>query len=365
MSDSYAAGEDAGPIDVVQLPAAPAVERQPMSVGDAARALASHRYKKQNPDTPEAKAAPEAAAPEPATESAEQADAAPQETEATGETQASDPAETPPLDLPRSWTKDQTEHWAKLDRATQEFLLEHDRKASETVRRSQNEAAEKLKGLTAKEQAVEQARQQYETALPALLQTLQSQQQGQFSDIKTMEDVTKLAQTDWPRYVMWDAAQKQIAAVQQEVAKTNDRQATEKHQKLVDFATRENDLFKEKVAPEYKSPEKMTAVMARAVAELGLSPEEENALANGQKEFSPFDHRLRLLLLDGVRYRDAQKAAKAATAKTVPPVQRPGVSQPRGAAQDADVQNLVKRLDQTGSLKDAARLIAARRAAAR
>jgi hypothetical protein len=45
-------------------------------------------------------------------------------------------------------------------------------------------------------------------------------------------------------------------------------------------------------------------------------------------------------------------------------VQRPGVAQPRGAAQDAVVQSLAKRLDQTGNLKDAARLLAERRKAA-
>jgi hypothetical protein len=66
---------------------------------------------------------------------------------------------------------------------------------------------------------------------------------------------------------------------------------------------------------------------------------------------------------DAILWRDAQAKAKAATLKQVPPVQRPGVSQPRGAAQDAQVQNLTKRLETSGSLKDAAALLRARRAA--
>ena len=82
-------------------------------------------------------------------------------------------------------------------------------------------------------------------------------------------------------------------------------------------------------------------------------------------DLSLHDHRLQLLIRDGIRFRDAQKAAKEASTKPVPPVQRPGVAQPRGAAQDAVVQNLTKRLDQTGNLKDAARLLAERRKAAR
>jgi len=47
------------------------------------------------------------------------------------------------------------------------------------------------------------------------------------------------------------------------------------------------------------------------------------------------------------------------------PAQRPGVAQPRGAAQDAQIQALDKRLEASGSLKDAAALIAARRKAGR
>ena len=49
-------------------------------------------------------------------------------------------------------------------------------------------------------------------------------------------------------------------------------------------------------------------------------------------------------------------------AQPLPPVQRPGTSQPKGAAQEAVIQNLTKKLDASGSLKDAAALLKARRA---
>jgi hypothetical protein len=81
----------------------------------------------------------------------------------------------------------------------------------------------------------------------------------------------------------------------------------------------------------------------------------------GRKDITLHDHRLHLLIRDGLRFRDAQRAAKDATARPIPPVQRPGVAQPKGAAQDALVQNLAKRLDQTGKLKDAAKLLVERR----
>ena len=90
-------------------------------------------------------------------------DAASPDSGTTGETQEADPVQgEPPLELPRSWSRERSDAWAKLDRDTQQYLLDHDRDASATVRKAQNEAAEKLKGLTAKEQAAEQARQQYE-----------------------------------------------------------------------------------------------------------------------------------------------------------------------------------------------------------
>jgi hypothetical protein len=99
--------------------------------------------------------------------------------------------------------------------------------------------------------------------------------------------------------------------------------------------------------------------------DLGFTDQELNGLYLGRADLSLHDHRVQMLIRDGLRFRDAQKAARQASLKPVPPVQRPGVAPQRGAAHDAVVQNLTKRLDQTGTLKDAARLLAERRKAAR
>jgi phage terminase large subunit len=74
---------------------------------------------------------------------------------------------------------------------------------------------------------------------------------------------------------------------------------------------------------------------------------------------------VQLLIRDATLWRDAQAKAKAAATRPVPPVQRPGVSQPKGAAQDAQIQHLTQKLEKTGNLKDAAALLKARRAGAR
>jgi hypothetical protein len=99
--------------------------------------------------------------------------------------------------------------------------------------------------------------------------------------------------------------------------------------------------------------------------DLGFHEGELLALWNGQRGISLRDHRLQLLVRDGIRYREAQQKARLAATKPVPPVQRPGVAQPKGAARDAQLQALTTKLEKTGSLKDAARLLAERRKAAR
>jgi len=91
-----------------------------------------------------------------------------------------------------------------------------------------------------------------------------------------------------------------------------------------------------------------------------------SGLWNGQASMSLRDHRVQLLIRDGIRLREMQTAAKNAVAKKpVPQVQRPGVAQAPGAQRDAEIQALTQKLDKTGNLKDAAKLMAARRAAAR
>ena len=93
-----------------------------------------------------------------------------------------------------------------MPRETQEYLASREQERDREIRRSQNEAAEQRKALDAERSKVEQARAQYESALPQLLETLQQQQAGEFGDVKTLADVEKLAREDWPRYLQWDLA---------------------------------------------------------------------------------------------------------------------------------------------------------------
>ena len=224
-------------------------------------------------------------------------DAAPVDAQDPGaKTEGTDPGATElsPIEPPRSWTKEDKELFTGLPRATQERLAERERSREGDFLRRQNEAAEKLKGLAAKKQAVELARQTYEAALPQLLQTLQQQQAGEFADIKSMADVERLAREDWPRYLLWDLQQKKVAEVTQHMLAAQHRQAQEKLTQFVEFAKRQDDLFKERV-PDMADDTKAAELQRQALAvlsDLGFDEAELVPLWNGQKELSLRDHRL-------------------------------------------------------------------------
>jgi len=317
------------------------VQNKPLSVSEAARILSAARHQAEAPKTAEAPAQPEPETP------AQPVDAAPPEVPGAEKTETTEEAETP-IDPPRSWKADEKERFRSLPRETQEYLLERETERDRALSRSQNEAAEKLKGLSAKELAVEQARQQYEAALPQLFQVLQSQQAGEFADIKTIQDVEKLAREDWPRYLQWDVAQKKIAAVQQEMQASEARQRQEKLQKFAEFATKEDQAFAEKV-PEVKDPAKYKSLQENALDTLknvGFTDQELSESWTGQKDVSLRDSRLQLLIRDATLYRMQQKARPTLVAnrKPVPPVQRPGTAQPANAAATNNIKQLEERL---------------------
>jgi hypothetical protein len=295
-----------------------------------------------------------------------------------GETESADPAsasaeastdqDLPPIEPPRSWTKADKELFTSLPRETQMRIAERERSREGDFLRRQAEAAEKLKGLTARQQAVDQARQEYEAALPQLLLTLNDQQAAEFADIKTLADAERVAREDWPRYMRWDLSQKKIAFAQQQMLEAQQRQVTEQLQRFAQFAKRQDELFIERV-PEFGDARKAAELQGAAVTvlkDLGFDEAELAASWQGHRDFSLRDHRVQLLVRDATLWREAQQKAKAAVAKPVPPVQRPGVSHPKGAAQDAVIQNLNKQLENASgvnALRTAAKLVAAKRAA--
>jgi hypothetical protein len=117
-----------------------------------------------------------------------------------------------PVEPPRSWPKAEKALFVKLSPAIKAIIAKRESDRERELRRAQNDAAEAKKAIEADRAKVEQA--------TALLQALTEAQQ--FSDIKTMADVSKLAAEDPIRYLQWDALQKRIA----ELVKTQPKEKT-------------------------------------------------------------------------------------------------------------------------------------------
>ena len=357
-------------IPVAPAPAEPAITGSgPVTAREAARSLTTWRHKQR-----QEQAAPEKPAGEQRQEAQQPTTESTAGDEPTGESAAETPpaqtegvdrqAEPAPIEPPRSWTKEDKELFNTLPRETQERLADRERARDSDFSRRQQTATEQAKALEAERLRAEQVRQRYEGALPQLLQTLQDQQAGEFSDVKTMADVEKLAREDWPRFNQWQLRQMQVASVAQQVEQAQQRHGAEQQRRFSEFAKREDDRFKEKV-PDMTDADKAVKLQnaaLQALSDLGFAEAELAASWQGQKDLSLRDHRVQLLIRDAVLWREAQAKAKAAATRPVPPVQRPGAAQPAGAQRAQQLDNLTKRLEQSGNLRDAAALLRARRA---
>ena len=357
------ADEAPAPADVSEAPptdagienvAAEGTER--ISAREAAKALAGYRVKRDK-DRPEAPAPVERPIPAPRKE------AAAEEEEITTN-DLDTPQDEEPIEAPRSWSKEWKEEFATYPRAAQEKILAREQERDTATRRGQNEVAEQRKAVEAERQQITQARQQYEAALPALLQQLYEAQAGAFPDIKTQADVEKLAREDWPRYAQWDAHQKKIAATQQQNEAAKQRQYQDYQAQWGRFAKDEDAKFMER-APEMANKETADKVAKGAVSlleDMGFSQDDLGKLWSGQASVSLRDHRLQLIIRDALRYREAKAAVpKAKVAAVAPTVQRPGSPVERVRDTDRALSAMDKKLDSTGSWKDGAELLLARR----
>lgn len=282
--------------------------------------------------------------------------------EAPGETEDEDEAEEPPVQPPRTWTKAEKEAFALLPREHQQAIVARESERDSYYQRGLKEAAEKAKAAEASAQAAAQARQQYEAALPQLYQQFATQFQTEFQDIKTWDDVSAMRQNDPMRYMAWQEAREKGNALQKQAQEAQQRQSQEAAQRWVEFVNAETQAFTEK-APEFGNPETMTKAQAQArevLLEVGFGESELMAMWEQGQPLSLRDHRVMLLVRDAMKYRSAQKAAKTATRKPVPPVQRPGAAPNKGEAQAADINILRNKLRSSGRPEDAVALLLAR-----
>lgn len=358
-----AAPEGGDGISLPVAPIAPAAEGT-ITTREAAQNLAKARWaKRQQPEQPPSS---EQDAPAPVNELSPQGDdAAPVKEQVPGETEGQPEPAQPLIEPPRSWTKDEKERFASLPRETQEYVAQREQEREREVRRSQNEVADKTKAIEAERQQLVQARQKYEVALPMLLEQVQQQHMGEFSDIKTSADVQNLVRNDPARYLLWDAQQKQLSAIINENREVQERHVQEQNSRIEDFTKREDAAILEHI-PELADPDKsrkLTETAALVLRDVGFTEQELSESYNGRLGISLRDHRMQRILFESMKYREAKVKSAAPAPKPVPLVQRPGTAQPQGSAAQSAIQALSAKLDQSGSARDAARLITERRKA--
>lgn len=301
--------------------------------------------------------------PKPAkTESSKEVDADPETDPREQQTQEDEPEESendlPPIDPPRSWTKEEKEAFAQWPREAQESIARVASTREAEFRRSQNEAAEAKKALDAKLAEADQVRKEYEGKLPSLVKNIEDALQNEFSDIRDLNDVRKLQAEDPFRFQAWQLRQMELSAAKTAQEDANKRSINEAQMAWNTHIQTENAKFEDSVPEgERKSLTKMRENAPQFLADKGFKQSELSELAAGKSKLSIYDHRVQTLIRDSMRLSEILAAPKAVSQKPVPTVQKPGTH--RVASDEASLSALSKRLDQSGSEADGWELLQA------
>jgi len=288
-----------------------------------------------------------------------------------GETEEAEAAKEPPIERPKSWSKDEDAEWQSLPRTVQQKIVARESERDAGTVRSQQKAAEAAKAAEAKAAQAEEARQRYEAKLPEVMQNLVDVNNRDYADIKSQADIdtliramNQLAATDPVQaqqinaYLTgWQLHQQKMAATRAELDQSNQRRATKEQADWADFMGQENAKARELI-PELADPVKGPELERRAaahLANLGFKDDELNALASGKQKLGVYDHRLQVLINDSLKLAELQRSKAEIPAKLakLPQVQRPGVARPAGQQDAENLKVLEKRLNETGSEKDA------------
>lgn len=276
--------------------------------------------------------------------------------------------QAPAVDAPRSWTAAEKAAFASLPPEVQHSIVERERKRDTDIRTGQNEAAKLRQEADQVKKTAEETRSRYEQMLPQLEEHLRRVQMGDFADIKSWDDVQRLAAEEPIRFMKWQALQQQQAAVANQQAQAKQRQEAEAAELLRKYRLEENQKFLE-AAPEFADPQKLPTLQRQVKSllnDVGVEDDELQTLWAGDGKISIHDHRTQLIIRDAMLYRQAKAKAAQPPARKPPNaapqvVQRPGVAQTRGEVRSARVDDLEQRLTKSHSREDAIALLRARR----
>ena len=186
-----------------------------------------------------------------------------------------------------------------------------------------------------------------------------------FPDVKSLNDLQALAHTNPERYVQAHAALNRAQAVVNEHQQVGQQAAQDAQAQFQHWAQHQDHVFTDR-HPELKDPKVAKQMGDLAIQELqkiGLSQHEIAALYHGAQDISFRDARTQELLLDAIRWRASKQRMKEIASKPLPAVQRPGTRRDAMPGEHAAVQAAEKAMSANPSLRNATRLMQARRAA--
>lgn len=219
--------------------------------------------------------------------------------------------------------------------------------------------------IQAEWQRAHQARAAHIQALQVAGSVVTAEFLRDFPDVKSLNDLHALAHTNPERYVKAYAALNRAQAVVSEHQQLGQQAAQETQEQHQHWAKQQDEVFTSR-HPELKDPKiakQMGDLAMRELEKIGLSRNEVAALYHGVQDISFRDARTQEILLDAIRWRASKHRMKEIASKPLPPVQRPGTRRDALPGEHATVQSAEKAMSSNPSLRNAMRLMQARRAA--
>jgi hypothetical protein len=161
--------------------------------------------------------------------------------------------------------------------------------------------------------------------------------------------------------------QAMIATTDQLVARRQHedrRQAEMARRNFHDYATSEDARFETMLKGESKATQHaVTAEIFASAKASGVGAAELTRLFNSEPLMR--NAVFQRMMYDAGKFRLAMKAKAVAAARSVPPVQRPGMARTPAEREHADLRTLTARLSNSGDIKDAVALYNARKSGRR
>lgn len=213
---------------------------------------------------------------------------------------------------------------------------------------------------------VEKARQGYLDGLAAATQIAQVSFVSQFPELVGVapEDMPSalahLSRQDPARFSQVQALVTTTEHLFAQRQQEDHRQVEIARQDFLSFAKSEDARLDSMLKDEPKETQRVVTqeIMASAKAS-GIRPAEFMRLFNSEPLMR--NAVFQRMMYDAGKYRVMMKARDAATAKPVPPVQRPGAAATRSEREHADLRTLSAKLSSSGDIKDAVALYHARK----